>query len=331
MRRQNAEGFRSRCVRLLRAIGLTFNGVLLVVASGYAGVLDVSWTAPTTNTDGSGLTHLALYRVYYSTSDSPCPGRTFFPVATSTSIPPPNQTVSVQLTGLTTGSIYSIAVTAVDTAGNESACSGAVNAVARGDSAVTPPNVAGGVAPVSFNDVFARPNDLGLGPNYDPQASNPLQIVGQRVRSTSIASGKEESVNAIAPGNDQCARITLGTFTGAEYGDAGPIIRAASPGERTFYGAWAFKNDPDRTSSIYMRVNGAITVLATEIATTWASGNVVELCGVGPNLTLRRDGVTVLTAIDSHLTGGRIGLRIREDGNLANVEISAFSGGDALP
>jgi hypothetical protein len=331
MRRQNAEGFRSRCVRLFRAVGLTLGGVLLIVASSRAGVLDVSWTAPTTNADGSGLTDLALYRVYYSTSDSACPGPTFFQVATSTSIPPPNQRVSVQLTGLTTGAIYSISVTAMDTAGNESACSDAVNAVARGESAVTPPNVAGGGAPVSFNDVFARPNDLELGPNYDPQASNPLQIVGQRVRSTSIASGTEETLNASAPGNDQCARVTLGTFTGAEYGDAGPIIRAAAPGDRTFYGAWAFKNDPNYTSAIYRRINGAVTVLATESATTWASGNVVELCGVGPNLTLRRDGVTLLTAIDSHLTEGRIGLRIREDGNLANLEIAAFSGEIAIP
>jgi Fibronectin type III domain len=331
MRGRSAEGFRSWCVRLLRAIGLTFNGILLVAASGYAGVLDVSWTAPTTNADGSALTNLALYRVYYSTSDSPCPGSTFVQVATPTSSPPSNQTVSVQLTGLTTGSIYSIAVTAMGTAGNESACSGAVNAIARDDSAATPPNVAGAVAPVSFSEVFARPDDPGLGPNYDPQASNPLQIVSQRVRSTSIGSGKEESFNAIAPGNDQCARITLGTFTGAEYGDAGPIIRAAAPGIRTFYGALAMKNDPNYTSFIYLRLDGGVYVLATENATTWASGNVVELCGVGPNLTLKRDGATVLTAIDSNLTGGRIGLRIREDGNLANLDISAFSGGDALP
>jgi hypothetical protein len=99
-------------------------------------------------------------------------------------------------------------------------------------------------------------------------------------------------------------------------------------GVRTFYGALAFKNDPNYTSWIYMRINGAMTVLAAESATTWESGNIVELCGVGPNLTLNRDGVTVLTAIDSNITGGRIGLRIREDGNLANVEISAFSGGN---
>jgi len=186
-------------------------------------------------------------------------------------------------------------------------------------------------APVSFSDVFARADNSDLGPNYDPQASNPLRIVGQRVRATSIASGEEESVNAITPANDQCARITLGTFTGAGYGDAGPIIRAAPPGTRTFYGALAFKNDPDNTSVIYMRINGAVVFLATESATTWASGNVVELCAVGPNLTLKRNGVTVLTANDSSLSGGRIGLRIREDGNLQNLDISAFSGGDAIP
>jgi Abnormal spindle-like microcephaly-assoc'd, ASPM-SPD-2-Hydin len=138
MRRQNTEGFRPRCVRWFRAIGLTLGGILLVAASSHAGVLNASWTAPTTNTDGSALTDLALYRVYYSISASPCPGSTFFQAATPTSIPPPSQTVSFQLTGLTTGSIYSVAVTAVNTYGNESACSAVASAVARGDSSVTP-------------------------------------------------------------------------------------------------------------------------------------------------------------------------------------------------
>jgi Fibronectin type III domain len=138
MRRQNTKGFRSGCVRWFRAIGLTLGGVLLIAASGHAGVISASWTAPTTNTDGSALTSLVLYRVYYSTSDSPCPGSTFFEVASSTSIPPPDQTVSFQLTNLTTASIYSVAVTAVDTDGNESACSDAANAVAQDDSSVTP-------------------------------------------------------------------------------------------------------------------------------------------------------------------------------------------------
>lgn len=127
-------------------------------APGEAGVLDASWTAPTTNTDGSALTNLALYRVYYSTSDSPCPGSTFVEVASSTSIPPPDQTVSFQLTGLTTGSIYSVAVTAVDTDGNESACSDAANAVAHDDSAVSPTDT------VTPNDTAGASSEEGAPP-----------------------------------------------------------------------------------------------------------------------------------------------------------------------
>ncbi len=147
MRRQNAEGFRSRCVRWFRAIGLTFNGILLVTASSHAGVINASWTAPTTNTGGSSLKDIALYRVYYSTSALPCPGRSFVQIAASTSIRSPNQTVSFQLTGLTTGATYSVSVTAVHRDGKESACSAIASAVAQPDIAVTP------TGPVSFGTV----------------------------------------------------------------------------------------------------------------------------------------------------------------------------------
>jgi hypothetical protein len=140
MRRQNAEGFRSCYVRWFRAIGLTFVGILLVAVSSDAGVLTASWTAPTTNTDGSVLSDLVLYRVYYYTSDSPCPGSTFVEVAAPDSNPSPDEMVSFQLTGLTTGAIYSVSVTAVDTQGNESNCSDTASAVAQDDVASSPTN-----------------------------------------------------------------------------------------------------------------------------------------------------------------------------------------------
>src|SRR3982074_3512579 len=103
-----------------------------------AGVLDASWTAPTTNTDGSPLNDLALYRVYYGTSASPCRGATFSQLATSTSSPPANQNVAFRLTGLVPGTVYNVSVTAVDIAGNESACSPSAGAIAQVDFAVTP-------------------------------------------------------------------------------------------------------------------------------------------------------------------------------------------------
>ena len=52
--------------------------------------------------------------------------------------PGPNQAVTSRLTGLSTGTLYSLSVTAVDTSGNESACSTPASAVARVDFSVSP-------------------------------------------------------------------------------------------------------------------------------------------------------------------------------------------------
>lgn len=103
MQRQTTEGLRSCSVSWFRAIGLTLGGILLVVASSHAGAIDASWTAPATTTDGSTLTNLAFYRMYYSPSGPPCPGSTFAKVAAATPTSASNQTISFQLTGLTTG------------------------------------------------------------------------------------------------------------------------------------------------------------------------------------------------------------------------------------
>jgi hypothetical protein len=129
-------------------VGLTLGGILLVATPGPAGILNASWTAPTTNSDGSPLTDLASYRVYYGTSSSACPGSSFFQVASSTPSPAPNQTVTASLTGLSTGTLYYVSVTAVDSSGNESAClTPAPSAVAQRDFTVTP------TGPVNFGTV----------------------------------------------------------------------------------------------------------------------------------------------------------------------------------
>src|SRR2546428_4690907 len=118
-------------------------GILLAVlifAAGpaRAGVLDASWTAPTTNTDGSALTDLGSYRIYYGPATAPCPGPAFFQVASPTSSPASGTTVSFRLPGLTTGTQYFVSVSAVDLGGSESACSLTANAVPQNEFSVTP-------------------------------------------------------------------------------------------------------------------------------------------------------------------------------------------------
>ena len=124
--------------RWLLRLGLAVVAVFVATYPAAAGVLDLSWTAPTTNSDATALTDLSFYRVYYSTSATPCQGPTFAQVASTTTTPPPNLTVLARLTNLTTGSTYNIVVTAIDSGGAESACSAPISGVAQVDFAVTP-------------------------------------------------------------------------------------------------------------------------------------------------------------------------------------------------
>lgn len=115
------------------AIGLAAcAGSMSMPPDGEAGVLDASWTAPTTNVDGTALVDLASYKVYFTASPGvPCPGSTFVTVNVGVPTPAPNTTVSKHLTGLTVAKSYTVAVTAVNVDGLESACSATASAPAR--------------------------------------------------------------------------------------------------------------------------------------------------------------------------------------------------------
>src|SRR5262245_9916110 len=126
------------CRRWFRSLGLALGCVLPAAGPATAGVIDASWIAPTTNADGSPLTDLASYRIYYGTSSAPCPGSSFIEVASPTLSPASNQTVTLRLTGLLTGILYYGSITAVDTSGNESSCSYTARAGARIGFAMAP-------------------------------------------------------------------------------------------------------------------------------------------------------------------------------------------------
>jgi Fibronectin type III domain len=95
------------------------------------GVLELSWTPPTTKVDGSPMTDVVGYRVYFGTAPGTCPrGGSFFIDAGSSSAPR-TQTVTLTLKGLRVGELYYVAVSAVSAAGGESACSAESSARAR--------------------------------------------------------------------------------------------------------------------------------------------------------------------------------------------------------
>src|SRR2546422_286034 len=218
--------------RWLLGLGLALGGILLATNPGSAGILAASWTAPTTNTDGSPLTDLASYRVYYGTASTPCPGSSFVQVTSSTSSPPPNQTVTARLTGLTTGALYFVVVTAVGTGRMESACSSVASASARigfavsptgtvnfgsvnlstfADQTLTVQNTVGGT--VSGTASVPAPFSIVSGSPFSLVGLNATQTVTVRFSPTSTATATANV--SFAAGVDTISRIVSGSGTDA--------------------------------------------------------------------------------------------------------------------
>ncbi len=220
----------ARAAVYLVSLGLLLGGVLFGATPASAGVLDASWTAPTTNTDGSPLTDLASYRVYYGSSQ-PCPGASFSEVASPTPNPPANQTVSLRLMGLSKGASYNVAITAVDGNNNESGCSTVASAVARiaysvaptttvnfgtvavgssADQAFTVSNSAGGT--VSGTVSTSAPFSIVSGGSFSLAGLGASQTVTVRFRPTTAATASV-NINFAADG-DTTSRLATGTGSG---------------------------------------------------------------------------------------------------------------------
>jgi chitodextrinase len=103
--------------RLSACLSITLLVLLSSLALSHAAQVQLSWDASTANADGTPLTDLAGYAVYYWQDGWDVPVREDAGTQTT-------YTVS----GLTDGATYQFVVTALDTSGNESAFSNQVSA-----------------------------------------------------------------------------------------------------------------------------------------------------------------------------------------------------------
>jgi len=236
-------------------VGLAFilSEVLLVTAPGTAGILDATWTAPITNTDGSPLTDLASYRLYYGTAGSPCPGSSSVQVASPTSSPGPNLTMSFRLTGLTSGSLYNVAVSAVDATGNQSSCSSIASAIARAEFAVSPTGTVNfgsvnlgsfaeqtftvsstGGGTVSGSASVAAPFSIASGSPFTLSGAGATQAVKVRFTPTTTTTTVSTNLTFTAGGGTISAIVT-GSVAGAE--TTSPTVTISSPTSSPTYTA----------------------------------------------------------------------------------------------
>ncbi|HEU4366898.1 MAG TPA: Calx-beta domain-containing protein [Methylomirabilota bacterium] len=191
---------------------------------GHAGFLRLAWNAPTTNADGSPLRDLQGYRVYVGTSMPSCPGASCQALNAPARSPAPGDRFSATLTALTPGTTYVVRVSAVDTSGNESACSPSVSGVALAGLDVTP-------AALTFGSVR-----VGSASTLDLTVQNlgPTAVTGSVTTAApfSIVLGGSLSV---APGASQVVRVRFAPLTGQTFvgsvnitTSAGNVSRPAS-------------------------------------------------------------------------------------------------------
>ena len=231
----------------------SFSVVILIGATpSGAGTLDASWTAPTTNTDGSSLTDLASYRVYYGTQSAPCPGTTITQVASPTTSPGANQTVSFRLMGLAAGTSYNVAVSAVDSSGRESACSSVATAVARTSFALSPTGTVsfGTVSVGAFVDkTFTVSNtssgslsgSASVAAPFTIVSGSPFTLAGSAsqvvtVRYTPTAPTTVSATLAFAAGGDTISVVATGSGAGAA-DTVAPTVAITSPTSTSTYTA----------------------------------------------------------------------------------------------
>jgi hypothetical protein len=180
--------------RLLTTL-LILTGLVVAAPRVEAASVAVTWTAPTTSTDGTRLTDLAGYRLYLGTSSPACPSGSFFAVPSPTPTPSAGQTVSQVVTALSAGVTYFARITAVDTSGNESPCSVSASGLATSDFTVTPSGTTsfGSVAVGATADrTFTVQNTSSTSISVTASVTAPFRVAAGA--SLSLASGASQSV-----------------------------------------------------------------------------------------------------------------------------------------
>jgi hypothetical protein len=253
---------------------MAFASVVLGATGVDAASLLASWNAPTTNVDGTPLTDLGSYRLYLGTTSPACPSPSFQTVASPTAAPTAGDTVSTRLTGLTVGATYFVRITAVDTAGLESACTSIASGVAQAGFTVAPTGT------TSFGSITTGST---VDKTFTAQNTSSVSISGGATVAApfTIMSGGSFS---LAPGATQVVTVRFAPVSAGSF--AGNVTFTAG-GDTLSRGVSGSATAPTASATLTVTKNGTGTGTVTSAPVGIACGtDCTETVTAGAQFTL---------------------------------------------
>ena len=182
----------------------------------------------------------------------------------------------------------------------------------------------------SISDDFNRANNTDLGTNWDPYTGKLTGRVENNMAEP-VASGSNnmrESWNASTPPNNQWSQVwIIRLSTAGGYVNAGVTCRGTAPNTETSYAAQVQSD----SAFLSKYVTGSFFSLGAFSQTTGgAPSKTLALEVIGSGLECFWDGVSVLTAADTDIASGRVGLvsYIDTGAVTGDVRMDDFTAGD---
>jgi S-formylglutathione hydrolase FrmB len=176
----------------------------------------------------------------------------------------------------------------------------------------------------SATDNFARP-DGSLGPNWTDISDGGLAISsGAVIGKVGSVTGDAWTANTFTSDQFSQVAVTSTQLTGGQW--IGPAVRVQNSGQNAYLGMYNWNSGSPQLILFKRSGGGWAQISAAVSISPLAAGTQLQLTAVGSAISLFENGIEVVSATDSSITGGAPGIMA-----YGNGQVDSWSGGNAAP
>ena len=176
----------------------------------------------------------------------------------------------------------------------------------------------------SASDNFARA-DGSLGPNWTDISDGGLAISsGAVIGKVGSVTGDAWTANTFTSDQFSQVAVTSTQLTGGQW--IGPAVRVQNSGQNAYLGMYNWNSGSPQLILFKRSGGGWAQISAAVSISPLAAGTQLQLTAVGSAISLFENGIEVVSATDSSITGGAPGIMA-----YGNGQVDSWSGGNAAP